>query len=71
MVEKIDYYLENGTEKDIECIKLFYDTQWKKNISAPGLEPWKHHVLELEPSSFDHSGILTKNIFSPILTTRP
>ena len=26
LVEKIDYYLENGSEKDIECIKLFYDT---------------------------------------------
>tara|TARA_Y100000591_G_C21768511_1_gene664216 strand:+ start:274 stop:1230 length:957 start_codon:yes stop_codon:yes gene_type:complete len=26
LVEKIDYYLENGSEKNIECIKLFYDT---------------------------------------------
>lgn len=26
LIEKIDYYLENGSEKDIECIKLFYDT---------------------------------------------
>ena len=25
LVEKIDYYLENGSEKNIECIKLFYD----------------------------------------------
>ena len=25
LVEKIDYYLENGSKKDIECIKLFYD----------------------------------------------
>ena len=26
LVEKIDYYLENGSKKDIECIKLFYDS---------------------------------------------
>ena len=26
LVEKIDYYLENGSEKNIECIKLFYDS---------------------------------------------
>lgn len=26
LVKNIDYYLENGSEKDIECIKLFYDT---------------------------------------------
>ena len=25
LVEKIDYYLENGSKKNIECIKLFYD----------------------------------------------
>lgn len=25
LVEKINYYLENGSSKDIECIKLFYD----------------------------------------------
>jgi len=25
LVEKIEYYLENSSKKDIECIKLFYD----------------------------------------------
>ena len=25
LVEKMDYYLENGSKKDIECEKLFYD----------------------------------------------
>ena len=35
----------------------------KKFMSAQGFEPWKHYALELEPSSFDHSEILTKKIF--------
>lgn len=35
----------------------------KKIMSASGFEPEKHHVLELEPSSFDHSEILTKKYF--------
>ena len=35
----------------------------KKIMSAQGFEPWKQHVLELEPSSFDHSEILTKKYF--------
>ena len=35
----------------------------KKFMSASGFEPEKHHVLELEPSSFDHSEILTKKYF--------
>ena len=32
-------------------------------MSAWGFEPQKHYALELEPSSFDHSEILTKKIF--------
>ena len=34
-------------------------------MSAWGFEPQKHYALELEPSSFDHSEILTKKIFPP------
>ena len=37
----------------------------KKIMSAQGFEPWKHYALELEPSPFDHSGTLTKKIFTP------
>ena len=49
--------------KNLQKKSIFIQNFQKKIMSAQGFEPWKHHVLELEPSSFDHSEILTKKYF--------
>ena len=50
-------------KKILNVLNYFMIRNEKKIMSAQGFEPWKQHVLELEPSSFDHSEILTKKYF--------